>query len=152
MRSLPVGLGRKSGWLLGALCLLSPSQLAHSEQPVEAHAHPAPITVHVLDTAQGKPAIGLSVVLSVSERDGWKELARAKTDETGRITELIPAKTRLTSGVYQIRFATRDYFHSRGIKTFYPEVPVIFEVTDPNAHYHLPLILSPYGYSTYRGS
>lgn len=113
---------------------------------------PAPITVHVLNTMTGKPATKLAVVLARKEKTGWKELAHGQTNESGRIASLLGPKTPLIAGVYRITYDTGGYFSRQNVKTFYPEVQVTFEVVDPDAHYHLPLILSPHGYSTYRGS
>lgn len=151
MRSLACGRPRTL-WLVGTLYFVLPAHLARSERAADVERQPAPITMHVLNSMQGKPAVGLTVVLSIKDHGVWKLLARAETDEDGRVSALLPADARLTRGIYQVSFTTGTYFRALGLKTFYPEVPVIFEVTDPNAHYHLPLILSPYGYSTYRGS
>lgn len=112
----------------------------------------SPITTHVLDVAKGQPAKGISVVLEYFVSSDWEELARGVTNEDGRITNLLPDKTALRAGTYRISFATESYFHQCGVKGFYPNVPVIFEIHDTAQHYHIPLLLSPYGYSTYRGS
>jgi len=113
------------------------------------------ISTHVLDTARGKPASGVPVVLeirSAAAGDTWKELARAATDGDGRVRPLLPADTALVPGTYRIIFATETYFRDQEIEGFYPEAAVVFEVRDAGQHYHVPLLLSPYGYSTYRGS
>jgi 5-hydroxyisourate hydrolase len=113
----------------------------------------SPITTHVLDTATGRPAEGVVVVL---EQQGlgetWTELGRGPTNADGRLTSLAPDTTVFAPGVYRLRFLTGPYFASRGLRGFYPEIPVHFHVDDPAAHYHVPLLLSPFGYSTYRGS
>jgi 5-hydroxyisourate hydrolase len=127
-------------------------QWARLDRAADPEVRPAPLTIHALDTTAGKPAVGLSVVVAMRENNAWKELASGQTNDAGRIAQLLPSDSRLAAGVYRVTFATGKYFAERGIKTFYPEVPVIFEVTDPNAHHHLPLILSPHGYSTYRGN
>ena len=112
-----------------------------------------PITTHVLDTSRGCPAEGIAVVLERSRRDNsWLELGRGNTDSDGRIRGWLPEESPLTSGFYRLRFGTRDYFASLGVRGFYPEVVIVFEIVDPAAHYHVPLLLSPYGYTTYRGS
>ncbi len=110
------------------------------------------ISTHVLDTARGKPASGVPVVLEIRSGDTWKELARAATDGDGRVRPLLPADTALVPGTYRITFATEAYFRDQEIEGFYPEATVVFEVRDAGQHYHVPLLLSPYGYSTYRGS
>jgi 5-hydroxyisourate hydrolase len=112
-----------------------------------------PITSHVLDTSLGTPARGVAVALEVSDgEERWTLLARGRTDGDGRIGTFDPPVGPLRPGVYRLRFATGDYFAARGVATFYPEVPVVVRVDDPAQHYHIPLLLSPFGYSTYRGS
>jgi 5-hydroxyisourate hydrolase len=111
------------------------------------------ITTHVLDTSHGRPASGVPVVLEViGPRDQWQEIGRGVTDADGRLRTLMPASVALTAGVYRLVFDTRSYFQSLRTRSFYPQVTVVFEVADENAHYHVPLLLSPFGYSTYRGS
>lgn len=111
------------------------------------------ITTHVLDVALGRPAAGIAVILEqATGGDGWTELARTTTNVDGRITGFLPDDTQLTTGIYRLRFATARYFAGRQVVGFYPEVQVVFQVEDAAAHYHVPLLLSPYGYSTYRGS
>src|SRR5262245_8083740 len=112
----------------------------------------SPITTHVLDTAHGRPAEGVAVVLEQRAEDGaWAELRAGATNADGRITDLLPDYHVLESGVYRLRFATGDYFRSLGVKGFYPEVRILVQI-DAGGHYHIPLLLSPFGYSTYRGS
>lgn len=112
----------------------------------------SPITTHVLDTAKGRPATGVAVILSVLEQDGsWKEIASGKTDSDGRISDLLPAGE-LAVGSYQLCFQTGPYLLSQSQQVFYPTVPIVFQVDAPGEHYHVPLLLSPFGYSTYRGS
>ena len=109
----------------------------------------SPITTHVLDTALGKPAAGVALVL---ERvDGPSVLARGVTDADGRVADLL-APGSLEAGTYRITFDTAAYFAATGRQSFYPSVSVVFEIRDPAQHYHVPLLLSPFGYSTYRGS
>lgn len=109
------------------------------------------ITTHVLDAATGSPAVGLQVALEQHDDGGWRELARATTDEDGRCRELGPAVAPL--GTYRITFGTGAWFAAAGRETFYPEVVVTFVLADPDrAHHHVPLLLSPFAYSTYRGS
>ena len=111
------------------------------------------ITTHILDVAMGRPARGVPVRLEFFVQDrGWIELARQATDEDGRVRDLIPAVKPLEAGQYRLTFGTGEYFRARGESTFYPEIPVVFEIREPADHYHVPLLLSPFGYSTYRGS
>jgi 5-hydroxyisourate hydrolase len=113
----------------------------------------SPITTHVLDTARGAPAAGIVVVLEeYLEDEGWTELARGTTGVDGRLTDLLPPEPGIRSGIYRVRFGTGSYFSSHGLRGFYPEVHVLVNLDDPTAHYHIPLLLSPYGYSTYRGT
>ncbi|MFE5407748.1 hydroxyisourate hydrolase [Microbacterium sp. NPDC056569] len=105
------------------------------------------ITTHVLDAALGSPARGIGVVLTAA--DG-AEIASGVTDEAGRISDLGP--DRLEAGTYGLTFATGEYFAETGRATFYPVVSIDFAVADPDQHYHVPLLLSPYAYSTYRGN
>ena len=109
------------------------------------------ITTHVLDTSQGKPASGVPVTLEL--RTGqlgsaieWTQLGLGKTDADGRLRTLLPADKKLKPGVYRITFDTTN------VSSFYPCVKVVFEIQSPGEHYHIPLLISPYGYSTYRGS
>ena len=111
----------------------------------------AGITTHVLDTSVGRPAAGVPVLLEVLDGDGWRYVGSGSTDEEGRLAELLPA-AQVDTATYQLRFDTASYFRSRGVPGFYPEITVRFEVTDAGAHHHVPLLLSPFGYSTYRGS
>jgi 5-hydroxyisourate hydrolase len=113
------------------------------------------ITTHILDTARGRPAQGVPVHLERRSPDGdgaWLELGRGSTDADGRLRTLLPASEVLVAGFYRLTFDTGTYFAGLGIEGFYPEVFVTFEIRDPAQHYHVPLLLSPYGYSTYRGS
>jgi 5-hydroxyisourate hydrolase len=110
------------------------------------------ITTHVLDTSMGRPAAGVPVVLEIEKTaGGWKELTCGSTDGDGRLRHLL-APDSLVEGTYRLTFDTGSYFESHKIAGFYPQVVVEFQVRDPRGHYHIPLLLSPYGYSTYRGS
>ena len=109
------------------------------------------ITSHVLDVSIGRPAAGVGVVLEVQSVGGqWKVLGRGKTDADGRVRDLFSAA--LQAGTYRLTFEVAAYFRARNIESFYPEVAVVFVVRDPSQHYHVPLLISPFGYSTYRGS
>jgi 5-hydroxyisourate hydrolase len=110
------------------------------------------ITTHVLDTALGRPASGIPVRLEIRADGGWRELGRAVTDADGRARELLPAGHALGVDTYRLTFDTGAYFRSLGSEPFFPEASVVFAVSDPAEHYHVPLLLSPFAYSTYRGS
>jgi 5-hydroxyisourate hydrolase len=104
------------------------------------------ISTHVLDAVTGRPAAGVAVTLSARGEAGWAELSTRSTDDDGRISDL---SGDAAAGVYRLSFDTDAYL---GGATFYPEVVVVFRVTDAGAHHHVPLLLSPFAYSTYRGS
>ncbi|MGW9632263.1 hydroxyisourate hydrolase [Agromyces sp. NPDC055520] len=108
------------------------------------------ITTHVLDATVGRPAAGVPVELSVHETSGWIIVGAGVTDADGRATALGPES--VPTGQYRLRFDTGAYFAARGTDTFYPEVVLHFEVAEAGRHYHVPLLLSPFAYSTYRGS
>ena len=111
------------------------------------------LTTHILDTSRGLPAAGVLVVLDARAPDGEnRELGRGVTDADGRLRELLPAGTPLQGGIYRLTFHTGPYFAANNTQGFYPEVAVTFVVRDPSQHYHVPLLLNPHGYSTYRGS
>ena len=111
------------------------------------------ITSHVLDTAVGRPAVDLGVRLDVLEPDGaFRTVAERATDAGGRVADLLPAGSRLEARTYRLVFATGAYFEARALPVFYPRVEVIFTVLAPGEHHHVPLLLSPFGYSTYRGT
>ena len=102
------------------------------------------ITTHVLDTARGRPAAGVPVVLELRDGDAWREVGRGTTDEDGRLRTLTGPS--IDAGTYRITFDTSAR------SDFFPEVAIAFEVKDAAQHYHVPLLVSPFGYTTYRGS
>jgi 5-hydroxyisourate hydrolase len=109
------------------------------------------LSTHVLDAVRGKPAAGVAVRLESVTAGGSAALARVRTDPDGRVREGLPAV--LEPGVYRLVFDTAAYFAEQGVEEFfYPEVVVCFTVADAAAHHHVPLLLSPFAYSTYRGS
>ncbi|GAC1561968.1 MAG: hydroxyisourate hydrolase [Polyangiales bacterium] len=113
----------------------------------------AGITTHVLDIALGKPAEGVHVCLEVEHaHDQWLRLGHGHTDADGRQRTLMPDGLALLKSHYRLVFATGAYFETQSRETFFPSVIISFSVTDPSAHHHVPLLLSPFGYSTYRGS
>ncbi|XP_033631313.1 5-hydroxyisourate hydrolase-like isoform X1 [Asterias rubens] len=113
----------------------------------------SPLTTHVLDTALGRPAQNLAIDVSYqrSESQEFDVIARGKTNSDGRAPNLL-TQAQFIAGVYKIKFDTGSYFKSIQTVGFYPYVEIVFEIHNPNQHYHVPLLLSPYSYSTYRGS
>lgn len=109
------------------------------------------ITTHILDTSLGKPAQGIGVSLERSTDSGWESIGSGQTNADGRVADLLKPDETLSPGIYRINFDTGTYFASQGFKGFYPSVNIVFETVD-DSHYHVPLLLSPFGYSTYRGS
>jgi 5-hydroxyisourate hydrolase len=109
------------------------------------------LSTHVLDLALGQPAKGLLVRLESLDAGAWKSMGAALTDGDGRAPDLA-AGVALLRRTYRLTFETGAYFAASGRRSFYPRVEVIFEVTEPAQHHHVPLLLSPFGYSTYRGS
>ena len=111
------------------------------------------ISTHILDTARGKPAIALRAVLEKIEGDSVVTIiGHGSTDREGRIRQLLPDDIQLKAGTYRLTFDTGSYFAAQHVETFYPTVSVLFSITDEAGHYHVPLLLSPFGYSTYRGT
>ena|SRR5688500_18428941 len=110
------------------------------------------ITTHILDVSAGFPARGVPVVLERQTSAGWEIIGSGKTDDDGRLRDLLNSDARLQAGNYRLTFDTGSYFRERQTEGFYPQVTVIFIVRDADQHYHVPLLLSPFGYSTYRGS
>ena len=114
----------------------------------------SPVTTHVLDVSRGVPALGVPATLEqriAPDAKGWKLIGQGRTDSDGRVSDLLPPTWKLERGVYRISFDTAAYFKATGQKSFYPVVEIVFEVSDER-HHHVPLLLSPFGYSTYRGS
>lgn len=112
------------------------------------------LSTHVLDAALGRPAEGVAITAYRREGDGWAQLASGRTDADGRLRPVSPTgePLALDAGVHRLDFDTGGYFAATGQTGFYPQVSITFEVTDPAAHHHVPLLLSPFAYSTYRGS
>jgi len=109
------------------------------------------LTSHVLDLSLGQPARNVAVRLEAAAGKTWRLLTSAFTDSDGRTGDLL-AGAALADGVYRLVFETGAYFSASGRPSFYPYVEVTFQVTVPGQHHHIPLLLSPFGYSTYRGS
>jgi 5-hydroxyisourate hydrolase len=135
---------KKFNSLLTGLVLLSLSTLALAAKN--------PISVHVLNQQNGLPTPNVTVTLEREAGDNWVLLNTATTADNGRINALYPAEKPLKNGVYRVTFETGAWFKKNGTKTFFPKIPVIFKVDGSLSHYHIPLLLSPYGYSTYRGN
>ena len=110
----------------------------------------SPITTHILDLANGRPAPGVGVELEAEQNGTWKSLGRKKTDDDGRVRDLMTGDLR--PGTYRLTFETGAYWRAAGVESFYPAVTITFIVTEGRAHYHVPLLVSPWGFSTYRGS
>jgi 5-hydroxyisourate hydrolase len=106
------------------------------------------ISTHILDTMHGRPAAGVEVALAMRDGEAWHTLSHHVSDVDGRVHELLPSGTVLMAGVYRLTFHTAAQF----LDGLYPEVSVTFTVRDVLRHYHIPLLLSPYGYTTYQGS
>ena len=110
------------------------------------------ITTHVLDTAIGKPASGIDLTLSQLIDNEWKLLSGGTTNQDGRVSDLLADDKVLDAGRYKVLFVTEDYFKQQGVAAFYPYADIVFDIEGDGQHYHIPLLLSPFGYSTYRGS
>jgi len=108
------------------------------------------LSTHVLDASLGRPAAKVPLVLYRRTGDAWEQVGAGTTDEDGRCATLAPDG--LDAAVYRLVFDTEAYFRAAGISGFYPEVSISFRVTEPERHHHVPLLLSPFAYSTYRGS
>lgn len=109
------------------------------------------ITTHVLDTAAGKPGNDISIMLQQSHAHGYATIAQGITNKDGRIADLLPPDKKLQPGIYKLVFETGIYYSAKSVRTFYPLVEIQFMISD-DSHYHIPLLISPFGYSTYRGS
>ena len=109
------------------------------------------ITTHILNTSIGKPAEGVSIILEHFLNGKWDRMANGRTNSDGRLSDLLPGDKTVNPGMYRLIFDTYGYFNNQNSKSFYPQVTIEFEITD-ETHYHVPLLLNPFGYSTYRGS
>ena len=143
---------QRFSFALFSLPLLLTALLNAAESVDNPPVKRTPISTHVLNTASGKPAAGVAIVLQYQAGKNWEELGRGLTDLQGRAADLYPAKKPLQAGTYRLVYETGVYFKGQGTKTFFPQVEIIFEVEKTDEHYHVPLLLSPFGYSTYRGS
>ncbi len=110
------------------------------------------ISTHILDTAVGRPAVGVGISLARKDGTVWTPLRHVHTDEDGRARHLLPDNHVLETGTFRLRFETAAYFEANAVKGLYPYVDIVFEIDHPGQHYHIPLLLTPNGYTTYRGS
>ena len=112
----------------------------------------SPITTHVLDTLRGRPAAGIAVRLEQIDAQGtWHVLGNEETNADGRVETLL-TDSKIAAGLYRLTFETGDYWDDSEVATFYPRVVIEFEVHEASGHYHVPLLLSPFSFTTYRGS
>ena len=117
-----------------------------------ANAQSNPLSVHVLNLQDGLPSPEVAVTLEKMDGERWTLMNTAVTNDQGRIPALFPGDAKLGKGTYRVTFKTAKWFADRKQATFFPEIPVIFAVDGSVPHYHIPLLVSPYGYSTYRGN
>ena len=114
------------------------------------------LTTHVLDTSCGQPAVGMKIDLLRFENSGWRRLKTVQTNTEGRVSEALLGGADLVAGRYRLEFHVGAYFRSTGVNLpnppFLEEVPIQIGIADPNSHYHVPLLCSPWSYATYRGS
>jgi len=109
------------------------------------------VTTHILDTSKGKPAQRVAIILYENDDTGWIQIAKGITNKDGRLNNLLKENELLPSGIYKLSFDTKHYFDALEIESLYPSVEIVFEIKTTE-HYHIPLLLNPFGYSTYRGS
>lgn len=138
--------------LMTALALAAALPLAAAAEPTATPATANPLSVHVLNLQTGEPSPGIQVDLERQVDSAWVALASGRTDAQGRLKALWPKEQRYESGIYRVVFKTGAYYAQQQQPSFFPEVPVVFRVDASQAHYHIPLLLSPFGYSTYRGN
>ncbi|CAM0136614.1 unnamed protein product [Umbelopsis sp. WA50703] len=117
-------------------------------------AHKSPVTCHVLIASTGTPGKNVDVKIEKLDQNtaDFKVLSTSQTNDDGRCPTLLPSDHKIEKGIYRVTFETQKYFESQGQACFYPYVQIIFELTNPDQHYHIPLLISPYSYTTYRGS
>jgi len=112
----------------------------------------SPITTHVLDTMRGRPASDVPVILETRRDAAWRQVGHGRTDADGRLRTLLPEGDPAPPGIYRLTFDTAAYFAAADLQSFYPRVVIEFIVVSGETHYHVPLLLSPFGYTTYRGT
>ena len=152
---LTAGRAARSGGSASAAVERRTAALAEQVSGGAATGRP-PITTHVLDTALGVPAAGVALLLERREEGGWRRLGGGETNSDGRCASLQAAGSRPQAGEYRLSFATGAYLGEPAVSAFYPSVAITFRISAEQAaagqHFHVPLLLSPFGYSTYRGS
>jgi 5-hydroxyisourate hydrolase len=109
------------------------------------------LSTHILDTATGRPAANVGLALAQLQGDAWYEISRGETDGNGRCATLL-GETPLEAATYKLRFATAEYYAAQRVTGLYPYIELVFTITEPSQHYHIPLLLTANGYTTYRGS
>lgn len=117
-----------------------------------SYAAANPLSVHILDLETGQPMKGVTVTLEQQRGNEWRKLKSDVTNEQGRIVDLFPAEESVSIGVYRVIFKTGEHYAKLKRETFFPEIPVHFYIKSSADHYHIPLLLSPFGFSTYRGN
>lgn len=110
------------------------------------------ITTHILDTTRGAPAAGVLSTLMQQQGDDWLMLGTGITDADGRVGDFLASDQPLAGGIYKLTFYLVDYYANQGHRALFPQVDVVLEIGGEGQHYHIPLLLNPYGYTTYRGS
>nr|ACO15689.1 transthyretin-like protein R09H10.3 precursor [Caligus clemensi] len=113
--------------------------------------HDNPLSSHVLDTSRGCPAEGIEINLYKQEVSNWTFVGKKVTNQDGRVSGFLDWEN-FQKGVYKLHFGVKEYFEKTNTETFFPFVEIVFDIKDPEAHYHVPILLNPFGYTTYRGS
>ncbi|MEB5967153.1 MULTISPECIES: hydroxyisourate hydrolase [Comamonas] len=132
--------------------LLIAGLLLNAAIATSALAASNPLSVHVLNLQDGLPSAGVNVKLEKKIDNDWVQISEGVTNAQGRIPALYPSETVMEKGSYRVTFQTEEWFKKHQTTTFFPEIPVIFKADGSVPHYHIPLLLSPYGFSSYRGN
>ena len=132
--------------------LLIAGLLLNAAIATSALAASNPLSVHVLNLQDGLPSAGVSVSLEKKVENKLVQISEGVTNEQGRIPALYPSESIMEKGSYRVTFQTEEWFNKHKTSTFFPEIPVIFKADGSVPHYHIPLLLSPYGFSSYRGN
>ncbi|GAB2822732.1 hydroxyisourate hydrolase [Comamonas piscis] len=132
--------------------LLITGLLLNAAIATSALAAQNPLSVHVLNLQDGLPSAGVNVTLEKKVDNKWVQINEGVTNAQGRITALFPSESTMEKGSYRVTFQTEEWFNKQKTATFFPEIPVIFKADGSVPHYHIPLLLSPYGFSSYRGN
>ncbi|QMV74567.1 hydroxyisourate hydrolase [Comamonas piscis] len=132
--------------------LLIAGLLLNAAIATSALAAQNPLSVHVLNLQDGLPSVGVNVTLEKKVDNKWVQINEGVTNAQGRIPALFPTESTMEKGSYRVTFQTEEWFNKQKTITFFPEIPVIFKADGSVPHYHIPLLLSPYGFSSYRGN